>query len=189
MAYGNASKKTVPQSALSSDDLDYIAEHINTAYGEKISGLEEDVGEIQKDIETIKESGGGSGGAELFVIQWDGEKGNKTYQEVSQAIAERKIPILYQGDKCIATFSGDTGNGGFVFARLDLHNISAVAEYILQNSNDWYATAMGIVKEENLDGIISANDPTFKAAVLNCFPDADTMSFPLENPVSEVSEE
>ena len=38
-------------------------------------------------------------------------------------------------------------------------------------------------------GAISADNENFKTAVLNCFPDADTMSFPLEETVSEVSEE
>ena len=142
----------------------------------------------ETDIKSLKDNGDGSSGSELFVIQWNGAKGNKTYQEISQAVTERKTPVLYQGDKCIATFSGEAV-GGFIFVQSDLESISCVTEYILKKSNDWYDRTINIVKQETLDVIISADDPTFKTAVLNCFPDADQMSFPLESAVSEVNEE
>lgn len=134
----------------------------------------------EADIKKLREDGGlGS-----FVIQWDGEKGDKTYQEVSQAIAERKIPILYQGDKCIATFNGMIAGGNIIsFTSFDIFGISAIIEYLLHEGDFWN------VVQTPMDYYISADNETFKTAVLNCFPDADTMSFPLEETVSEVSEE
>ena len=54
MAYGNASKKTVPLSALSKEDLDYIAGHINTFQGEKINILEQRVIEAEDKVDGMK---------------------------------------------------------------------------------------------------------------------------------------
>lgn len=139
----------------------------------------------EEDIADLKENGVGS--SDVFVIQWDGSTGDKTYEEVAQAIAERKIPVLYEGDVCIATLSGEN-EAGFVFAQLNLYNISIVKEYVLYRYGGWLSEIMSIVKETTLNETISAANEDFKTAVLNCFPDADTMSFPLED-VSEVSEE
>ncbi len=128
-----------------------------------------------------------SGGSDLFVIQWNGTSGDKTYAEVSQAIKERKIPVLYQGDKVLATLSGESP-GGIVFISTDIFGISTVTEYIVSEGG-WSHETMWIVKTDYLDETISANNPDFKTAVLNCLPDADAMKFPLENTVSEVSED
>lgn len=143
----------------------------------------------ETDIKSFKDNGGGSGGSELFVIQWNGVKGDKPYQEVSQAIAERKTPVLYQGDKCIATFNGMIAGNTISFTNFDILGISEVIEYLLYEWDLWYVVQSSIVNSNNLGYYISADNGTFKTAVLNCFPDADTMRFPLENSVSEVSAE
>lgn len=282
---GNISKKRVPNSALSEEDLKFIAQHVDVPQKEEFEGLKERVGQNESDIKELRENGdgsnvyiaefteiengaavttevtvddiheaytsgklifamvelarvtldgsviailplaqsgvnsyefcgtggttiykinktlfgglqysktsvedSGSSGSDIFIVQWDGSTGDKTYTEVSQAIAEHKIPVLYQGDNCIATFSGQ-GSECFVFVQSDMWNVSYVTEYVLYSNNNWQNETMRIVKQITLDETISADNPDFKSAVLNCFPDADTMSFPIEETVSEVSEE
>lgn len=141
----------------------------------------------EADIKKLQENGS-SGGSELFVIQWDGTTGDKTYQEVSDAIKEHKIPALYQEDRCIATLNRMIGNDVISFASFDIDGVSEVIEYFLNGfDGTWYVARSSIVNSNNLNEYISANNETFKTAVLNCFPDADTMSFPLKETVSEVS--
>ena len=140
----------------------------------------------EADIKKLQENGS-SGGSELFVIQWNGTTGDKTYEEVSQAIADRKIPVLYQEDRCIATLNGMIGNDVISFNRFDIDGVSEVIEYFLNKFGTWSVARSSIVNSNNLNEYISANNETFKTAVLNCFPDADTMSFPLKETVSEVS--
>lgn len=104
-------------------------------------------------------------------------------------------------------------NGGYVIGKVGSGSICAITYYAtawfvdaVYFSNFINATSPSISEHTELifsqdesveirshslvgKGAISADNEDFKSAVLNCFPDADEMSFPLEETVSEVSEE
>lgn len=191
MAYGNASKKNVPLDALSQEDLnniaDKVSEKIPTEQKQQIQDLNARTEQVEADIELLKQSGGGK--SDVFIVQFDSSNRttNKTYFEALEAIQQNKIVLLYEGTKYLAMFNGigDPYNSLMFIRHTDSETVAYKwdVDETWDIQENWLATVPFVTQQ------ISATNPEFVSAVQTCFPDADTMSFPLEETVSEVNEE
>ena len=124
--------------------------------------------------------------SDIFVAYYN----ETTYNDILDATKENKVVLLYEGNRLLAPLSTITCNGDeLVFASHNISDVLELVEYICSSTDDWEKQEVYMVSMDYLNDRISSNNGDFKTAVLNCFPDADEMSFPLEETVSEVSEE
>ena len=156
---------------------------------EGIINNETQIDNLQKDIDVLKEAGN-SGETEVFVVNFNSEtkSADKTYDEILEATKQHKMVMLYEGETYLASLSS-ISPGGMIFLASDLFNVSVVTEYVFNPSGEWAVDTVSIIKNDLMNDYISAGNPYFVNAVIESLPDADTMRFPLENEVSEVTEE
>ena len=136
--------------------------------------------------------GGGTGGggeSDVFIVQFNTKNNtaDKTYNEILEAVQEHKVVMLYENGQYLASLNNVTDNS-IIFETHDLYNILTVEEYICYAYGGWVVRRSDMVTQDYLAWSLSPNNTDFIEAVQSCFPDADEMTFPLEN-VREVSAE
>ena len=123
---------------------------------------------------------------DVFIAYYSATK----YDDILNATKANKVVLLYDGDKFIASLATIEGNdNALVFVAHNVANMTEITEYVCMPSDIWRCDNFNFVSNVTLRETISPENPDFLNAVQACFPDADTMSFPLENAVSEVSAE
>lgn len=152
----------------------------------------------EADIKELKDDGGAGNAQIMFVEIAEVFESDNLYYEFARPFEEIRdwlmnggyvIGKVGSGDICGITYYATAWFSDAVyfsdFIKVTSPSTSEHTELIFWQDESVEIRSHSLVGEE----AISADNEEFKAAVLNCFPDADQMSFPLEETVSEVSEE
>jgi hypothetical protein len=152
----------------------------------------------ETDIKELKD-GGGSGSTQIMFVEIaENIEADNPHYEFARSFEEIR-DWLMNGGYVIGVIGGN-GSGNLAFYAtqwlIDSVTFTTFVYGITGVTNE--SMSLNLLDDESVQVLkytslnknyISADNEEFKEAVLNCFPDADTMSFPLEETVSEVNEE